>query len=181
MEKAKKVVSYKTYEELAITTKCYSDKVALPYVTLGLVGEIGELYEKLREEAEKDLVIKEFGDVLWYMAAIRIEFSLNEVENWPNWNNHISDPMIIGSEIGKIAEQLKKYLRDDWKDEEIVEFSEKRKTVVQLAWKNLLQLLVNLAYRLFPDMTMNELGQLNIDKLASRAKRNVIHGEGDLR
>lgn len=177
----KKVINYRTYEELAITTKCYDDKVALPYVVLGLVGEMGELYEKLQEEAEKDLIIKEFGDVLWYMAAIRIEFDLNEIENWPNYNHWISNPMIIGSEIGKIAEQLKKYLRDDWKNDEIVEFSEKRKTIVQQSWKNLLQLLVNLAYRLFPDITMNELGQLNIDKLASRAKRNVIHGEGDLR
>ena len=63
----KKVIDYKTYEELAITTKCYDDKVALPYVVLGLCGEVGELYEKIQQESEKDLIVKEFGDVLWTM------------------------------------------------------------------------------------------------------------------
>lgn len=177
----KKVIDYKTYEELAITTKCYDDKVALSYVVLGLCGEIGELYEKIQQESEKDLIIKEFGDVLWYMAAIRIEFQLKEQVNWPERNNQIVNPMTIGAEMGKICEQIKKYLRDDWKRDEDIEFPQKRKSVVQDAWNELLQLLVNLAFQLFSENTMNELGQMNIDKLASRAKRNKIHGEGDLR
>lgn len=177
----KKVIDYKTYEELAITTKCYDDKVALPYVVLGLCGEVGELYEKIQQESEKDLIVKEFGDVLWYMAAIRVEFRLKEQVNWPERNNQIANPMTIGAEMGKICEQIKKYLRDDWKRDEDIEFPQKRKCVVQDAWNELLQLLVNLAFQLFSENTMNELGQMNIDKLASRAKRNKIHGEGDLR
>mgnify|MGYP001244883761 CR=1 FL=1 len=62
---------------------------ALSYTTLGLTGEAGEVAERikkiLREEdkdlddaiAEKrDAIVKEMGDVLWYLAALSRELGV---------------------------------------------------------------------------------------------------------
>ena len=53
-------MNYKEYENKAITTKAYHEKVAIPYVVLGLCGELGETYEKLDQvdsvEDEKKLL-----------------------------------------------------------------------------------------------------------------------------
>lgn len=102
-----KVINYASYEALAITTKCYSDKVALPYVTLGLCGELGEFYEKLKQEADDQSTVAEFQDILWYLAAIRIEFSLKEITDWPKPSDKEVGPFDLPSSVGKIAEQIK--------------------------------------------------------------------------
>lgn len=52
------------------------------YPTLGLVGEAGEVADKIKKifrdkngdiENEKDALIKELGDCLWYLAAMAEE------------------------------------------------------------------------------------------------------------
>lgn len=176
-----KVVDYASYEALAITTKCYSDKVAYPYVTLGLCGELGELYEKLSKESEDTHLIElEFQDIMWYLAAIRIEFNLEKKTDWPTLSGRKVGPFDLPAAIGKIAEQLKKYLRDDWKENETTLLSEERKKKIQSAWDEIMQIMVDFNNQAF-NRSMNEQGQQNIDKLADRAKRNQIHGSGDLR
>jgi NTP pyrophosphatase (non-canonical NTP hydrolase) len=55
------------------------------YPALGLAGEAGEVAEKIkkfyRDDASLDAVVKELGDVLWYMAAIarNLNISLDDV------------------------------------------------------------------------------------------------------
>lgn len=175
-----KVINYASYEALAITTKCYSDKVTLPYVTLGLCGELGEFYEKLKQEADDQSTVAEFQDILWYLAAIRIEFSLKEITDWPKPSDKEIGPFDLPSSVGKIAEQIKKYLRDDWKEGQEISLSEERKEKIQSAWNEVMQIMVDINDRVF-DLTMNQQGQQNIEKLASRKQRNVIHGSGDNR
>lgn len=47
-----------------------------PYIALGLVGEVGELYGKwakvIRDEGAMDLqdTVAELGDILWFLAAL---------------------------------------------------------------------------------------------------------------
>lgn len=178
----KKVINYKTYEELAITTKCYTDEVKFPYVTLGLCGEFGELCEKLNaSNVDSHLAALELQDCMWYLAAMRIEFNLNEIVDWPTTTGKVVGPFDLPIAIGKIAEQIKKYLRDDYKVGEPIVLSEARKEKIQIAWDEVLQLLVDFNNQVFGDVSMNEQGQQNIDKLADRARRNMIHGSGDLR
>ncbi len=57
------------------------------YPTLGLAGEAGEVAEKIKkvlrdkggviDEETKQLIAKELGDVLWYVAQIATELGLS--------------------------------------------------------------------------------------------------------
>lgn len=175
-------MNYKEYEKKAITTKAYHEKVAIPYVVLGLCGELGETYEKLNQdnlENQLNEISKEIGDQLWYLASIRVELALPLEDDW-NWTEKEKPSSLeLPSEVGKIAEQVKKWLRDDWKDGETNTFPEKRKTVVLSAWKNIWKYLNGLADSLGLDI--EEIAIQNNEKLASRKQRNVINGEGDNR
>ncbi len=65
----------------------------LIYPTLGLVGEAGEIAEKVKKmirddggkltAERRDLLKKELGDVLWYLAQLCTElgFDMDEVAN----------------------------------------------------------------------------------------------------
>lgn len=83
------------YEQQARSTAKYPKEASLLYPTLKLAGEAGEVAEKLgkamrdkgwtpgqplSEEVKADL-IKEVGDVLWYVASVAVDLgsSLEEV------------------------------------------------------------------------------------------------------
>ncbi len=83
------------YEQKARSTAKYPQDAALLYPTLKLAGEAGEVAEKLgkamrdrgwmpgqplSDELKADL-IKEVGDVLWYVASVAVDLgsSLEEV------------------------------------------------------------------------------------------------------
>ena len=80
-------LTFNNYKEQAITTKIYPAGLAIPYVTLGLMGEAGEVAEKVKkvlrdkngifDEETKLLLGKEIGDVLWYLAALTDELGMD--------------------------------------------------------------------------------------------------------
>lgn len=80
-------LTFNEYKEQAITTKIYPDGLAIPYVTLGLLGEAGEVAEKVKKvirddggvfsDEKKTMLGKEIGDVLWYCAALADELGLD--------------------------------------------------------------------------------------------------------
>lgn len=41
-------MNYREYEEKANQTPIYDKEVAIPYVVIGLAGELGEMFEKSR-------------------------------------------------------------------------------------------------------------------------------------
>lgn len=80
-----------TYQQQASETAIYQNKLIYP--TLGLVGEAGEIANKVKkilrdssgemqEDARQNL-ISELGDVLWYVAALATDLGteLSEVAN----------------------------------------------------------------------------------------------------
>lgn len=85
-------MTFKEYQEQAQTTATYPDKGNnFVYPTLGLAGEAGEVADKIKkvirdnggvvsEERKLDL-IKELGDVLWYLSQLSWElgFSLEDL------------------------------------------------------------------------------------------------------
>ncbi len=185
------------YQTGAVTTAIY--KTPLMYPALGLAGEFGELAEKL-PAAKLDDIHKEIGDVLWYVANVAKDAALmlsecaKRIVHKPIDDvflaNANPDPKVfsdlgkptvglhpteIGAIfIGQVCEVVKKVERDA--DGQLS--PEKRDEICQ-ALGCMLYLLQDLAIE--TGTTLEEIAQDNLDKLASRAKRGAIHGDGDNR
>jgi NTP pyrophosphatase (non-canonical NTP hydrolase) len=77
------------YQKEAINTAIYPKEDGLTYAVLGLVGESGEIAEKMKKMMRDSIPIAEvkrdigyeLGDVLWYIAnlANEIGMTLDEV------------------------------------------------------------------------------------------------------
>ncbi len=78
----------KEYQKLSRKTAIYPEAGKnYIYPTLGLVGESGEVAEKIKkvirdkkgiiDEENKEAIKKELGDVLWYIAQLATELGLD--------------------------------------------------------------------------------------------------------
>lgn len=82
------------YQSRARKTAVYPGKnelMGLMYVCLGLCGETGEFVEKIKKmirddhgimtKEREELVIKELGDIIWYVANIcsELKISMNDI------------------------------------------------------------------------------------------------------
>lgn len=86
-------MQFNEYQDEAVDLAVYGSGNAIIYPTLGLVGEAGEVADKVKKvlrdnngdftEAIKQELIKELGDVLWYIAALANDLgsNLEEVAN----------------------------------------------------------------------------------------------------
>ena len=87
-------MNFLDYQHETAKTAIYpssSPAEALSYVTLGLVGEAGEIANKVKKilrddsgvvnPARRELILEELGDVLWYASQIATELgkSLEQV------------------------------------------------------------------------------------------------------
>lgn len=85
-------MKFEDYEKAALSHACYPNKgKSVWYPTLGLTGEAGEVAEKVKKLYRdsdgnlnpdiKNALIKELGDVLWYVAAMadELDTSLEEI------------------------------------------------------------------------------------------------------
>jgi len=80
-------MDFNTYEQHAASTAIYPNRGSnLPYAVLGLAGETGEVAEKVKkllrgdrvmDDDYRQLIKKELGDVLWYIAAVCHETGLS--------------------------------------------------------------------------------------------------------
>ena len=81
-------MTFEEYQKISRETAIYPNKDNdFIYPTLGLVGETGEIAEKIKkvlrdkkgvidEETQKE-ISKELGDVLWYLAQLATEAGLS--------------------------------------------------------------------------------------------------------
>jgi len=81
-------MNFTEYQEKAKKTALYPREYSVIYPALGLGGEAGEVLEKIKKwirdegagemsEDRKELLKKEIGDVLWYVAAISSDLGLD--------------------------------------------------------------------------------------------------------
>ena len=79
------------YQAQAKETAIYPEDKALEYLALGLVGEAGEVANKIkkviRDGTSPNNVREELGDVLWYLAMLSTElgYSLDTVADKNLW------------------------------------------------------------------------------------------------
>ena len=80
-------MNFSDYQKQAITTNAMTDSpYATTYYTLGLIGEAGEIAEKIKKvlrnhdgdfnQLDKADITREMGDVLWYLAALADDFGI---------------------------------------------------------------------------------------------------------
>lgn len=84
-------MNFKEYQDEAKKTAVYKAEDAFIYLTLGIAGEAGEVAEKVKkiirdknsklEKSDKQEIIKELGDCLWYLANLSdiLGFTFEEV------------------------------------------------------------------------------------------------------
>ena len=82
-------MTFKEYDDFAKTTAIYPEDKKVIYSAFGLAGEVGEIMEKLKkiitaggdiqnmDNANKEEMKKELGDVIWYMSALSRDLGFN--------------------------------------------------------------------------------------------------------
>jgi NTP pyrophosphatase (non-canonical NTP hydrolase) len=71
-----KSLTLNDYQSFTATTAIYPNKVALEYLSLGLVAEAGEFAGKIAKWYRKDNefpvddLVDELGDILWFIAQM---------------------------------------------------------------------------------------------------------------
>ena len=73
-------LTFKEYEEVAMTTKAGWNKNEILYPLIGMCGETGEVADKIKKvlrdkngdfsDIDRLAILTEIGDTLWYMAAL---------------------------------------------------------------------------------------------------------------
>lgn len=79
--------TFNEYQEFVKSTAVYPDTAKIIYPTLGLVGESGEIAEKVKKSLRGDApldataLLLELGDPLWYIAKLAddLGFTLQQV------------------------------------------------------------------------------------------------------
>jgi NTP pyrophosphatase (non-canonical NTP hydrolase) len=88
-EAVKAAHTFNSYQEFVNSMKAYPEKHAIMYPTLGMMGEAGEVSEKVKKwlRGDKELdgqeLLKEIGDVCWYIASLAddLGYTLQDVIN----------------------------------------------------------------------------------------------------
>lgn len=162
-----------TYQTNAQKTAVYPAKFKLLYPTLGLVGEIAEFIESLEQGTREDQY-GEAGDVLWYVANTSADAGLRFDVVLPGVNEFSDITFAYGdllSPVGKIAERVKKCARDDGNV-----LSPDKRAVIRTQLGVLLQNLAGICD--LNGIDLDRAAEGNNEKLASRARRGVLQGEG---
>lgn len=189
---------FSEYAKQAMTTAVYPEE-KVSYPIFGLIGEVGEIFEKIKKEVlrgdkelDKEQLALEVGDLLWYTAVVSNTFGnivekidkpleafqyadvniieLDNLESLQHSDDIVKDfeeritttALMISTTCGKISE---KYFLTKTVDEDDIDL------ILCLASK----LCEILGY------DINWAAEKNLEKLASRKKRNVLKGSGDNR
>jgi NTP pyrophosphatase (non-canonical NTP hydrolase) len=159
------------YQTQAYTTAAYPESAKVAYPALGLVSEVGELLDT--EFGDRDALVKELGDVVWYCAAIAtdLDFKLSEAYGFAKCE-FISDVQGIWKNAHLIAGRVKKIIRGD-----------SGRTGKILAIRGYVGDVIRRVEALAAEAesSLEEVCEGNLDKLFDRKDRGQIKGDGDNR
>ncbi len=174
------------YQEQARSTAIYPrQENNLLYPTLGLMGEIGEVSNKLKKNIRDNNystgLPDEIGDVCWYMANFCCELQINLsdlFEDLGNYNqakeNNIYEEMLaIQVSLGIISGNVLSLINS--------ECGSMRSTKDNI-FANLHNIVIGLNNMCnFLNLDLKDIAKNNIEKLLDRKQRDVLRGSGDNR
>lgn len=180
------IMTYKEYQDAAKRFKTYPEELKEEYLSLGMRGEAGEVCDKVKKlirdfgwkpgdpipDDQKKGIALELGDVMWYAAMYALEHNksmatgsrMNEAKPV---NSIFFDPATYNSKT-LIGDAINMYNYVNY-------CSLVRADMVQ--W---VVLSVGEVARCI-DITLNDICEMNINKLSDRLVRNKINGSGDER
>lgn len=163
------------------------------YPALGLIGECGEVAEKVKKiirdddgvltESRRTAIIGELGDCMWYLASMCSDLSVDMSENSeppPGYDfisNLSPDRLIfrLASRSSDVAMSIESYcyfnLGDHGKGMLLTNFSMNVRHIISIIKA------LSIAFR----SSLEEVCAINITKLMDRKTRSVINGDGDSR
>lgn len=185
------------YQNAARSTAMYMkvNSSQMIYPALGLIGECGEVAEKIKKsirdddgemtDERRDGIKKELGDVMWYSANICCDTGMNLSKIYSDPDNEhtveisrIIMPRLIlrmNRHASSIAAALEKWHYTFYcRSEESSKFPEIPKHLGYV-----LCCIEEIAFRC--GFTLEEICIGNIDKLQSRKRRGTMGGSGDNR
>ena len=164
----------------------------LSYLVMGIVEEVGEIYEFIvkKENLENlnetelysfkveyilEQIIKESGDLLWYITAIckEMNFSLERLMQYPKVkkNKHISNSSLL-IYLGNLSGAVKKIIRDD--NEKI---TDKKSDLIINNLCYILMFILQLCDE--NNIKFKVVLEMNVKKIKSRQKRGTLKGSGN--
>lgn len=172
------IIEYKQIiHETAIYPKS-TDDFGKCYTLFGLLGEASELMISTFLMNRKEIV-KESGDVLWYITAMCKEFDIIFELLFENdfVNRLEQDNENVQITIGSVTEDLKKYYRDG----KALDL-----TKISLFLLQYIELIRNVIdhyndYNQHNPITMEEVMETNYNKLIKRRQTGTLQGDGDNR
>lgn len=188
-------MNLKQYQEKARSTAIYKREFSIIYPALGIVGECGEVAEKVKKiirddhnsisDDKKDAIAKELGDCCWYLANICCDtnFDLDMIYDMKcsSITQHIRSlplPRIVlymNRKASLISHALEKWYYDYGIDHPNPRLS----LDIPYSLTYIIVCVEEIAIRC--GFSLQEIYIMNIEKLLQRKKNNKLHGSGDNR
>lgn len=170
-------MTIKQYQTEALKTYNVSDH-RLTYLRLGMRGEAGEVCDKVKKLIRdnswvpgtpvqspelRHSILLELGDVLWYLVIYAYEMHTEQI-------------------CGINMDSLELSTISGYYSSDLAEHAIDLADLMTLSHVNIWEAVVEIiTMAKILDSSINEVCQLNIQKLADRSKRDMIRGSGDYR
>ena len=152
----------------------------LSYLVMGIVEEVGEIFEFIVKketfnEYILEQIIKESGDLLWYITAIcnEINFSLERLMQYAKVkkNKHISNNSLL-IYLGNLSGAVKKMIRDDYE-----KITDKKSDLIINNLCYILMFVLQLCDE--NNVKFKVVLEINAKKIKDRQKRGTLKGSGN--
>ena len=152
----------------------------LSYLVMGIVEEVGEIFEfivkkETLNEYILEQIIKESGDLLWYITAIcnEINFSLERLMQYTKVkkNKHISNNSLL-IYLGNLSGAVKKMIRDDYE-----KITDKKSDLIINNLCYILMFVLQLCDE--NNVKFKVVLEINAKKIKDRQKRGTLKGSGN--
>ena len=184
------VLSMEDYREFVKARSIYPGSGSLLgalYCGLKMAGESGELLEHVRLNSNKSLILKEAGDVLWYVIATERELGMalsvtkQPMQPWLREDDALdwADALVIATT--RYTESLGKSMRDGGFSPGVNfdRMDEAWRQRLKDALENVLFCIAGVAHSY--GKKLHQIAEMNVAKLTDRDARGVTKGDGDNR